>query len=1153
MSTIPRFELLGDLPEGRHALQASAGTGKTYALAGLATRFVVEQGCPIAQVLVVTFTRAAAAELRDRIRVRLREVVATLDRLEADPAASPDGGDELLAHLCATDREVRRSRAEAALADFDAATITTIHGFAAQVLTTLGASAAVDPDAVLADDAGAGLREVAVDVYLAASLTHRSTPEVLPKFDDVVARARQVAGNPGIRVVPPAAPEVVGPKAALHAQIVGEVIAAAEGRRRATGVLSFDDVLSRLRDAVADPAHGPAVREVLRSRYTVALIDEFQDTDPVQWEIFAAVFGAAGSGTTLVLVGDPKQAIYAFRGADVHTYLDATLEPGTTLTSLGCNWRSDGALLEALEVLLDDCTFGDDRIAFDPVEPAEAHRHRALLSRDGEPVPPLSLRLALGDIERNTRAPHEIASRAAVGAITHDLVDTIRDLLEQAEIPTDGGHRPARPDDIAVLIHGNAEGPIVRDALRHAGIPAVIARGDNVLQSPAGAQWRWLLEGLAMPSHPPRARTAALSWFFGWTPEQLASASDAEVGAVQEQLARWGDTLVNRGVSELLAEVWAAGVVARVLGTEHGERDMTDLDHIAELLAGMAPPKVGPSGLLAVFDRIGSVRSNDAELDLTARRVESEADAVQILTVYTSKGLEFPIVCCPFLWRGTGAKPQGVVFHDPDTGRRTIDVASSEPWPDKEAASERKRRADEEAVGQNLRVLYVALTRARHHLVVWWTRAQDSDRTALARVLFARDGRAVDPQRFAAPKVDLPPDEAALDQLAPLLAAAGGRIVGTVIGAPAGPVRPWERGEAPGEQALELATLGRVPDRHRSRWSFTTISNLPGRAPLDPVDHTLGDQGADDESPVGPDAALAAAEIDLPPAGVGPGVGGAGTADLRSPWDGIRGGADVGTFVHAVLESVDFAAPDLEAEVRAAVLAPRRGAGFGGDHEQLVSALLASLATPVGPLAEGRSLAGLARADRLDELTFDLPIGEAGRLPSVTVLGALVGAHLPAGDPLHPWTERLRTAGSPLALGGHLTGAVDLVWRVRSGSGPARFLVVDYKTNTLGPWDVPQTLDAYGPDALVGAMVHNNYPMQALLYSVALHRYLRWRVPGYDPAVHLGGVLYLFLRGMGGPATPAVGGVAHGVFSWRPPAALVVALSDLLHGVGEAR
>ncbi|HET9443603.1 MAG TPA: PD-(D/E)XK nuclease family protein, partial [Acidimicrobiales bacterium] len=268
-------------------------------------------------------------------------------------------------------------------------------------------------------------------------------------------------------------------------------------------------------------------------------------------------------------------------------------------------------------------------------------------------------------------------------------------------------------------------------------------------------------------------------------------------------------------------------------------------------------------------------------------------------------------------------------------------------------------------------------------------------------------------------------------------------------------------------------------------------------------------------------------------------------------------GAEVGTLVHAVLEGCDFAAPDLEDDLAARVDAERLARNLDvGDPALLVAGLRAAVESPLGPLAGGRRLRDVARADRLDELSFELPLvgGDrpAGGLTVAAVAGVLA-RHVPPGDALAGYAARLADPALAAALRGYLTGSIDLVLRLPAPDGTPRFAVVDHKTNWLGPEGEPLSSWHYRPAALAEAMQRAHYPLQALLYSVALHRFLRWRLSGYDAERNLAGVLYLFLRGMSGVGVPLVGDQPCGVFAWSPPPGLVAALSDLLdRGTTEA-
>jgi exodeoxyribonuclease V beta subunit len=480
-----------------------------------------------------------------------------------------------------------------------------------------------------------------------------------------------------------------------------------------------------------------------------------------------------------------------------------------------------------------------------------------------------------------------------------------------------------------------------------------------------------------------------------------------------------------------------------------------------------------------------------------------------VLTIHRSKGLEFPVVYCPFLWDPTWLRAgEPVAFHDPALGyRHTIDVGlEGRAW----NAHVRQHRIEQR--GEDLRLAYVALTRAQHQAVIWWAPSKDSRNSPLGRLLFNKDAEG----NVAADGGAAPPADSAVDQRLNALAAAAPGCIAverSTLGVPTAWSPPLSR---PPE--LAAATFDRTLDLawRRTSYSDITAESHDALVASEPEQAMLEDE-PETTAPVGVDA-----EPDARP----------------SPLDAMPVGAEFGTLVHTVLEATDFAASDLAGELaRQVAAAQSRRALDLGDRAALAAALQAAIETPLGPLVAGIRLRDISRADRLDELQFELPLvgGDhpTGRL-SLRAIAAALRLHLPAGDPLAGYAERLEDPALRSTVRGFLTGSLDLVVRL---PGP-RFAVVDYKTNWLGPPDEPLTLGHYGPAALGAEMSRAHYGLQALLYTVALHRYLRWRLSGYDVDRHLAGVLYLFLRGMAGdPGT--------GVFGWRPTGALVHALSDV--------
>lgn len=1107
-TTPANFDLLGPLPEGTVVLEASAGTGKTHAIATLAARYLAD-GVPVESMMMITFGRAATVELRERVRERLATAAAGL----ADPATAPD--DELVRHLLDGDPDEvarRRDRLTRAVANFDAATIATTHGFCQQMLAGLGVAADVDHDVRFAEDTSDVATEVVQDLYV--RMYGRVDSGVPPfTFDKARKLALDAVGDGGARLEPRDAARDSDPD--LRRRIAEGTRAGVESRKRTRRLMDYDDLLVKLRDALTDPGTGADAQQRIRSRYSVVLVDEFQDTDPVQWEILASTFHGY---RTLVLIGDPKQAIYAFRGADVVTYLLATDDAGTTST-LGTNWRSDAPLVRALNTLMGGVSLGDTRIAVHEVGAAYDGR-----SLTGELATPLRIKAVTRDDLRPNRSDL-LGVKDVRPYVAADVAGDIVELLESGAAVTerDGTEHPVGPADVAVLVQRNADARTVREALRAVDVPAVLTGTTSVFLSDAATDWRTLLTALEQPHRPGLARAAALTSFLGWSPEQLATEDDAELDRLSGTMREWADILSRRGVSALLETVTAtAGLAERVLARAGGERELTDLRHIGQSLHAEATrDDAGVSSLLGWLQR----RIAEAQREVTeelSRRLESDAKAVQVVTVHRAKGLEFPIVYAPYLWdRYVTRTPDPLRLHD-EAGR-VLDVGGQDGpgYPTRQVAHAR------EDAGESLRLAYVALTRARSQVVVHWAPTSNTRPAPLHRLLFGNRG-----DDGALPEsVGVGPDKAVRERLERLAAESDGTIA--VEHAAGGTGRAWRTPPTPTPE-LTLRRFDRSLDVGWARTSYSGIT-----AGVHELLHGAGVASEAEQPGV----------VDEPSADavgrVGPGGGEGGS--LVSPMADLPSGTALGTLVHAVLEQIDFGAPDLRDRLVEEAAAADRLVGVA--PTALADAMLPSLATPLGPLASGRRLVDAAAGDRLDELEFELPLvggdtstGEA----HVAHIAALLREWLPADDPLTGYADDLTV---PLLasrrLRGFLTGSIDLVLRVHDEGGDPRYLVADYKTNRLGT-DETLTAAHYRPDALATAMRESHYPLQALLYSAALHRFLRWRQRGYDPDTHLGGVLYLFLRGMCGPDTPTADGVPYGVFSWRPPSGLVIALSDLL-------
>ena len=543
---------------------------------------------------------------------------------------------------------LRRARLGAALAGFDAATIATTHQFCQDMLTGLGIVGDTDPDGTFVERIDDVVTEVVDDFYLRKyAVPGAKTPD----FDRATALAigQAVVNDPGARIEPGRdAPDAAGARAGFAEAVRAEV----ERRKRGRRLFTFDDMLLRLHRALRHPQLGAAARARLRARFSVVLVDEFQDTDPIQWDILRAAFHeeSAERPTALTFIGDPKQAIYAFRGADVVSYLQA-VETAGTREGLTKNWRSDEPLVRALDTVFGGAALGDEKIVVPRVE--SAHPTRRLV---GAPRPaPFRLRV----LPRAGLRAHWKTGLPMVGPVREriaaDLAADVAELVAADSRWEDGREDPSLgPGDVAVLVRTNAQAGLVREALAVAGVPSVLAGATSVFATESAEEWLTLLEAVEQPGRTGRVRAAALTVFLGHAATDLDAHADAVLPEVGAMLRRWGAALHDRGVAAFLEAVAAeTGLAARVLARVDGERRITDIRHIGQVLhAAAVESRLGVVALVEwLRARMAEAAAGTGELrPERSRRLESDASAVQVLTVHKCKGLEFPVVYVPFGW-----------------------------------------------------------------------------------------------------------------------------------------------------------------------------------------------------------------------------------------------------------------------------------------------------------------------------------------------------------------------------------------------------------------------------------------------------------------------------------------------------------------------
>ncbi|MGM0412958.1 MAG: exodeoxyribonuclease V subunit beta, partial [Pseudomonadota bacterium] len=826
----------------------------------------------------------------------------------------------------------------------------------------------------------------------------------------------------------------------------------------------------------------------IRGQYPVALIDEFQDTDPAQYAVFDAVYDVAGAPEDrgLFLIGDPKQAIYGFRGADIHSYLAARRATAGRHYTLPRNFRATTAAVAAVNRLFGHAadhrrgaflfgTEGEDPVPFHPVA-AQGRKERLL--RAGEPVPALTL-WHRRPSEAVAMGPYrDEAAEAGATAIT-DLLIAGRGgaATFQAE---DGSARAVEPADIAVLVRDRQEAEAIRSALAARGVATVyLSLQDSVWDSEEAGDLHLWLRACAEPESEAAVRAALATPTLGYPLAELERLTRDEA-AWERAVLRFHDyrrIWRHQGVLPLLRRLLHdEGVPGRLLALADGERRLTNLLHLGELLQQAA---AGLEGEHALLRHLAAEREGGGSGEDRILRLESDADRVRVVTIHKAKGLEYPLVFLPFAsaFRPVDRSRAPLRYRD-EGGSRVID-----PEPDDEAVA----RADDERLAEDLRLFYVALTRARHATWVGLApvkrgRKKENDFHRTAPGYLLAGGEPIEPG-------DLPQRLAALAEGEPALA-----------------VAPFpEPDHRPLPPAADIAPAGEARTPHRApaeRWWIASYSALaPG--------HEAGP-----ESAPAPETATAAVVAETAGEGAGEAAGGGGLLDFPR-------GPEPGTFLHGLLEwaaGEGLAATAADPEGLAETVAGRCRRRGWGDHAPAVTDWLRRLLTEPLALPDSEPVRLAELGQYQPELEFWLGVHHlpAGELDAAVRAATLAGEARPPVGEAH--------------LNGLLKGFIDLVFE-----HDGRYWVADYKSNFLGPRPAD-----YAPAALRAAVLERRYDLQYTLYTLALHRQLTARLPGYDYDTHMGGAVYLFLRGLDAPG--------QGLHCERPPRELIEGLDARLRG-----
>ncbi|MBK4785595.1 MAG: exodeoxyribonuclease V subunit beta [Pantoea sp. Pent] len=1163
--------------QGERLIEASAGTGKTFTIGLLYLRLLLGLGGPnayarplsVEEILVVTFTEAATAELRGRIRENIHELrLACLRGVSANPMLM-----QLLADIAQPAEAA--SLLQAADRQMDEAAIFTIHGFCQRMLNLNAFESGMLFEQQLIEDEQQLLRQATADFWRrhcypltldiarvivaewsgpeqllstlrpwlqgespslrlaphdSETLTSRHSsnlariaemkaqwralgeevltlvgqsdvdkrsyssknlplwvskvsawaqsetadyqiPAELARFGQQVLNEKTKKGAPPQHPLFAAFDTFLAQPLSLRDLVIAralvEVRHAVRKEKRLQALLGFDDLLSRLDEALQQPG-GEQLAQAIRQRFPVALIDEFQDTDPLQYRIFRTLY-LQQPQHALLLIGDPKQAIYAFRGADIFTYIRARSEVHAHYT-LDTNWRSSPAMVESVNQLFmrQPAPFLFADIPFLPVNAAPPNQ-RLSLSIDGEEQAALRFWLQPGAGCSVSEYQQLMAQQCAA-----DISRWLQAGQQQrALLGKTPDQRPVQASDITVLVRSRNEANLIRAALNQLGIPSVyLSNRDSVYTTSEARELLWLLQAILAPEQERMLRTALATSLFAFDAAQLDALDQDARGwdALVDTFARWQQLWHQLGVLPMLRQLMLERQLAEnLLVSENGDRRLTDLLHLGELLQEAAAQLDSPHALVRYLaQQIARPDSQSASQQL---RLESDRHLVQIVTIHKSKGLQYPLVWLPF---AAGFREADIaLYHDREHYNAVLDLQNDE---------QSLALAEQERLAEDLRLLYVALTRSVYHCSVGVA--------PLFRGTRKKEGES-DLHKSALGFLLQRGEPATAEQLASLLHDISVTGTEVVLAQPQG----HERWQALDEVDDELDARS-VTRALADPWRVTSYSGLQQHGSNRLLDVMPGF----DAEAVGEDRQAEVLEAALTP-------------------HHFPRGAAPGTFLHTLFESLDFTQPPSAAQLEQQL----QQSGYPLHWQPMLSEWITRVVnTPLN--TEGIRLSDITPGNRLIEMEFYLPIDGLLTAPA---LDALMRQ-----DPLSRQAPPLYFR----QVQGMLKGFIDLVFRWQG-----KYYLLDYKSNWLG-----ESHQAYTPQAMAQAMIDHRYDLQYQLYTLALHRYLQHRLTDYDYEQHFGGVFYLFLRGMDGSSPD------NGVFHTRPTSDYVSQLDSLFRGPGAA-
>lgn len=821
-----------------------------------------------------------------------------------------------------------------------------------------------------------------------------------------------------------------------------------------SSALTFDDLLVKVKRALLDDETGSELADQIRDQYPYALVDEFQDTDAIQYTILDRIYSPdAGEKSGLLMIGDPKQAIYAFRGADIYTYFRAKKEYSPAVYSLTHNYRSGETLINAVNRLFegsDPHRFLDERIGFIP---SKAGRPDAVqkYTRNGELPDPMTVAFADGIFSSKSDAQN---------LLFRELVRQIAELLNddgtRIEDDQTKAMRPVEARDIAILVNGHVEADAISRLLKKAGVDTVTGSRVSVFDTFEAKRLLLLMEALLDPHDPGRFSGALMSGLFGTRLSQLKQMAEEEE-LREEILAELQDLMIlwnRRGFMPLFRKVlYRKGRLDQLAGMGFPERILTNLHHLAELISREErDSRLEPHALTGWLKRqIGQPDGDDEQTLL----LESDRNLVTLTTIHSSKGLEYPIVFCPTLWNAKKLKPKLLFsYHAGDDEREVVNIDLSGSEESEEAAE----MAQTERTQEEVRKAYVALTRARYDCRIFWATHKESHLSGLGAALAGPDLLREHISDSLREKGDFS-DKFYREAFRKLAADEGS------------PIRFMEvEEETEGESVQVEQTVPDLPESapyngksrlevNRRIYSFSSLAQHKSD-PAEPDYDEVSEQFATQFEDRGP-------------------------TDTRRSIFTFPKGAIAGSAIHKLFEDdrVDFttmATDDLEPVTTDILQEFGFDTAWGPVLWQMMRDVTKADYT-------GFSLSEVAKADRLREMEFHFPVSEPGFESLLDAIGGGTPQPGTNGEGKH-----------------YLTGFIDLIIRQNK-----KFFILDYKSNYLG-----DTREAYNREALRESVESSRYNLQYHLYTVALVNMLERTIKDFNYDTHFGGVAYLYVRGM---------------------------------------